>query len=241
LSTLPFRAASLPLSPEASISLSHARLLSPSGRCRVFDESADGYVRGEGSGVILLKKLRDAIHDGNKVLAVILAAAAGHNGRGTGLTTPRVAAQRAVIENAWHRAGIPLNAIGYTEAHAVGTKLGDYFEIKAIAEILSNAKIRREVPLIVGSVKTNVGHLEAAAGICSLIKVVLSINQAEVLPNLQLREINSLIRRENWPIEFPVRPMPWPAYQGKMRVAGVSAFGFGGSNCHLVLGMNELL
>lgn len=221
------------LSPEASISLSHAGFLSPSGRCRVFDEAADGYVRGEGCGVVLLKKLNDALRDGNRVLATILGSSINHNGHGVGLTTPRVAGQRSVIEEALRRAGVKPGSVDFVETHAVGTKLGDYIEMKAIADVFWNDETIRFTPLWLGSVKTNLGHLEAAAGIAALIKVLVSMQHNQIPPHLHLKELNRLIRRKNWPFLIPAVAETWPSNGEK--IAGVSAFGFGGTNCHLVV------
>jgi acyl transferase domain-containing protein len=209
--------------------------LSPSGRCRVFDEAADGYVRGEGCGVVILKKLDDALRDGNRVFGTILGSSVNHNGHSLGLTTPRVAGQQLVIADALARAGVEPGSVDFVETHAVGTKLGDYMELKAIATVFWNNEAIRYTPLWIGSVKTNIGHLEAAAGIAALIKVLLSMQHNQIPPHLHLKQLNSLIKRKNWPISIPATAETWPAKRVTEKIAGISAFGFGGTNCHLIL------
>ena len=223
------------LSPAASISLSHGGFISPSGRCRVFDDAADGYVRGEGCGVVILKKLDVALEDENRVLGTILASAVNHNGNSGRLTSPNVAGQRSVITKTIKRAAVEPSAIGFVETHAVGTKLGDYFELKALADVFWGRETSRSVPLLVGSVKTNIGHLEAAAGIAGLIKILVSMEHGRIPPHLHLQKLNQLIARRKWPISIPTSLEQWPFRNGTRKLAGVSAFGFGGTNCHVIV------
>jgi acyl transferase domain-containing protein len=223
------------LSPAASISLSHGGFLSPSGRCRVFDEAADGYVRGEGCGVVILKKLDLALRDGNRVLATIRGSSVNHNGHSLTKTTPRVAGQRSVIEDALRRASVKPGSIDFVETHAVGTRLGDYMELKAMADVFWNDETIPTAPLLIGSVKTNIGHLEAAAGIAALIKVLVSMQHDQIPPHLHLKELNCLISRQDWPVSIPSAAEKWPSKDGTEKLAGISAFGLGGTNCHLVV------
>ena len=169
----------LVLTPVGNIVLSRAQALSPDGRCYTFDARANGYVRGEGCGIVVLKRLADAAADGDHVLAVIRGSAINHDGRSSGFTVPNGLAQQAVIEQALYSAGIPPSRVGYVEAHGTGTALGDPIELEALGAVFGD---HRDPPLVVGSVKTNVGHLETAAGIAGLIKVVLSLQHGEIPP-----------------------------------------------------------
>ena len=168
------------ISPTTNILTCKLKALSPAGHSRAFDAQADGYLRGEGCGVVSLRRLADARQDGDPILAVIRGSAVGHNGAGSGLTVPNPVAQAQVIRAALQRAGVDPDGLDYLEAHGTGTQLGDPIEMQAIAQVLSDGRDRAE-PLLVGSVKTNIGHLEAAAGIAGLIKVLLAI-QHEAIP-----------------------------------------------------------
>ncbi|MEH1850171.1 MAG: beta-ketoacyl synthase N-terminal-like domain-containing protein [Nostoc sp.] len=221
------------LSSEATISLSHAQMMAADGRCKTFDAAADGYVRGEGCGVLVLKRLSDALRDGDNIRAIIRGSAVNQNGLSNGLTAPNGPAQQAVIRQALANAGVKPSQISYVETQGTGTSLGDTIEVNSLKTVLMEG---REVnqPCWIGSVKTNIGHLEAASGIAGLIKVVLSLQHGEIPPHLHLKELNPYIKIKNTPIQIPTELQQWPA-QGQPRLAGVSAFGFGGTNAHVIL------
>ena len=224
------------LAPGLSDVFARAGMLSKDGRCRAFDASADGYGRGEGCGVIVLKRLDDAIADGNRVLAVVRGSAVNQDGHSNGLTAPNRQAQVEVIREALERAGARSTDLDYLEAHGTGTPLGDPIELAAIGDVL-NADRQRDRPLYVGSVKSNIGHLEAAAGIVGLIKTVLSL-QAGVIPaHLHLQQKTPHVRWDDLPIEIPTAPVAWSPRAGSTmgRLAGVSSFGFSGTNAHILL------
>ncbi|MFH0997757.1 MAG: type I polyketide synthase, partial [Pseudomonadota bacterium] len=219
------------LLPELSINFSRAGMLSPDGRCKTFDASANGYVRGEGCGVVVLKRLSDAVAGGDRILALIRGSAVNQDGPSGGLTVPSGPAQEAVIRQALSSAGVEAGDVGYIEAHGTGTSLGDPIEMGSLAKVFSG---RPETdPLVIGSVKTNIGHLEAAAGIAGLIKVVLSLQYGQIPSHLHFRNPNPHIAWEKLPFEIPIQPRKWPA--GKKGLAGVSAFGASGTNAHVVL------
>ncbi len=219
------------LAPELTIAFSHARMMAADGRCKTFDAAADGYVRGEGCGVVVLKRLADAVRDGDRVLAVICGTAVNQDGRSNGLTAPNGQAQQAVIRAALADAGVAPEAIGYVEAHGTGTNLGDPIEAQALQAALGPRAADR--PLALGSVKTNIGHLEAAAGIAGLIKAALALHHETIPPHLHLRALNPLIELADG-VSIPTTPTPWPR-GGRPRLAGVSSFGFGGTNAHAIL------
>jgi acyl transferase domain-containing protein len=223
----------LTLAPEANVILSRARMLSPQGRCKTFDAGADGYVRGEGCGVVVLKRLAEAREAGDRVLAVIRATAVNQDGRSGGLTVPNGPAQEALIRQALASAGVTPAEVDYVEAHGTGTPLGDPIEVRALGNVFGAGRAA-EHPLLIGSVKTNVGHLESAAGIAGLIKVALSLQYEEIPAHLHLASINPLIALDAIPAVIPTRTVPWPA-RGSRRLAGVSSFGFSGTNAHAVL------
>jgi acyl transferase domain-containing protein len=221
------------LTPELNVNFSKAGMLSRDGRCKTFDASADGYVRGEGGGIVVLRRLKDALAGGDRILAVVAGSAVNQDGRSNGLTAPNGPAQEAVIRAALTAAGIAPAAVGYVEAHGTGTSLGDPIEVNALGAALSNGRDPRK-PLLIGSVKTNIGHLEAAAGVAGLIKAALVLQRGEVPANLHLNTLNPLIDWSSMPIAAPQRPTPWLS-AGERRVAGVSSFGFSGTNAHIVL------
>jgi acyl transferase domain-containing protein/acyl carrier protein len=209
-------------------------MLSPDQRCKTFDAGADGYVRGEGAGVVVLKRLADARRDGDDVLAVIRGSAVNQDGRSNGLTAPNPAAQEAVIRDALAQGGVDPASVDYVEAHGTGTRLGDPIEFGALRAVLGQGRKARE-RCLVGSVKANIGHLEAAAGISGLLKVVLSLRHGEVAPQINLRQVNPLLRLGS-PFEVPTAATPLPALSGRERhIAAVSSFGFGGTNAHVVV------
>jgi acyl transferase domain-containing protein/NADPH:quinone reductase-like Zn-dependent oxidoreductase/acyl carrier protein len=220
------------LSPEFSINFSQARMLAPDGRCKTFDHRADGFVRSEGCGVIVLKRLTDAIAAGDAVLAVIRGSAVNQDGRSSGLTVPNGPAQQAVMRQALAQASLDPADVGYIEAHGTGTALGDPIEVGALNAVFG-ANHRATNPLWLGSVKTNIGHLEAAAGVAGLIKVVLSIQQGKIPPHLHLQQPNPHIDWEP-AIAIPQHLTDWQPFTAE-RIAGISSFGFSGTNAHVIV------
>jgi acyl transferase domain-containing protein/SAM-dependent methyltransferase len=221
------------LLPELTINFSQARMLSPDGRCKTFDAAADGYVRGEGCGIVLLKRLSDALADGDRIMAVIRGSAVNQDGRSSGLTVPNGVAQEAVIAAALEDARLAPGDIDYVEAHGTGTSLGDPIEALAIARALGKERDATQ-PVLVGSVKTNIGHLEAAAGVAGLIKVVLTLEHGEIPPSLHFRTPNPHIDWTALPLQVVTEPTSWPE-RDRPRRASVSSFGFSGTNSHVVL------
>ncbi|MEQ9237392.1 MAG: thioester reductase domain-containing protein [Coleofasciculus sp. E2-BRE-01] len=224
---------SLMLSPEPFITYSHARMMAADGRCKTFDASADGYVRGEGCGVVVLKRLSDALGDEDNILAVIKGTAVNQDGLSNGLTAPNSPSQQRVIRQALENAGVTPAQISYVEAHGTGTSLGDPIEVKSLKAVLMQGR-EPDQPCWLGSVKTNIGHLEAASGMAGLIKVVLSLNHKEIPPHLHLKQLNPLISLEGTTFSISTESQPWLAGT-ESRLAGISAFGFGGTNCHAIL------
>jgi amino acid adenylation domain-containing protein/non-ribosomal peptide synthase protein (TIGR01720 family) len=220
------------LSPAPSINFSQAGMLAPDGRCKTFDARADGYVRGEGCGVLVLKRLSDARADGDAILAVIRGSAVNQDGPSGGLTVPNGPAQESVIRQALAMADIAPEHVAYVEAHGTGTSLGDPIEVNALAAALCKERTP-DRPLLVGSVKTNIGHCEAAAGVAGIIKVVLSLAHREIPPHLNFEQPNPHVDWDAMPVEVVTRRRPWPA--GRTAVAGISSFGFSGTNAHVVL------
>ncbi|WP_424890241.1 aminotransferase class I/II-fold pyridoxal phosphate-dependent enzyme [Streptomyces sp. XH2] len=220
------------ITPGLSVAFAQGGMLSADGRCRTFDDAADGYVRGEGVGLVYLKPLSAALADGDRVHAVIRGSAVGHGGRGNGLTAPKGSAQRAVMARALERSGLAAPAVGYVEAHGTGTSLGDPVEWEALASVYGQGRAAEE-PCLVGSVKTNIGHLEAAAGIAGLIKAALVTKHRQVPPSLHLRVPNRGLDREGAGLEVATERRPLPVRDTAR--AGVSSFGFGGANAHVVL------
>lgn len=223
---------SLVLSPLVSVNLSKARILSPDGRCKTFDAAANGYVRGEGCGVVVLKRLGDAERDGDRILAVLRGSAVNQDGRSAGLMVPNGPSQEAVVREALRRASLAPSDVVYVEAHGTGTALGDPIEVGALGAVLGQGR-QKDEPLFIGSVKTNIGHLEAAAGIAGVIKVVLSLQHDVIPPHLHFRQPSPFIPWDRLPVRVSSAATPWPV--GRKRIAGVSSFGFIGTNAHLVL------
>jgi acyl transferase domain-containing protein/acyl carrier protein len=221
----------LTLFPQGSMALAKWGMLAADGRCKTFDARADGYVRGEGCGVVVLKRLSDALADGDAVQAVIRGSAVNQDGRSAGLTAPNLLAQQAVIRQALDNARVTPDEIGYVEAHGTGTPLGDPIEMESLFAVLGQ---RNTPACLIGSVKTNIGHLEAAAGIAGLIKVILSLQKGAIPPHLHLRELNPNISFANTRFAAPAQLTPWPA-DSRLRCAGISGFGFGGTNAHVVV------
>ena len=207
--------------------------LSPDGRCHTFDSRANGYVRGEGGGVVVLKPLSAAVEDGDRVYSVILGGAVNNDGGGAGLTVPHQDAQREVITLACRQAGITPGEVQYVELHGTGTKVGDPIEAAALGSALGGARPAGN-PLLVGSVKTNIGHLEGAAGIAGLLKVVLSLSHRKLAPSLNFETPHPGIPLAALNLDVVRDAREWPEPDRRL-VAGVSSFGIGGTNCHLVL------
>ncbi len=220
------------LTPELNIAFSHARMMAADGRCKTFDAKADGYIRGEGCGIVVLKRLSDAIKDGDHIWAVIRGSAVNQDGRSNGITAPNGLAQQLVIQQALNDAQILPAQIDYVEAHGTGTILGDPIEVQALGTVLQGRS--KDRPCLIGSVKTNIGHLEAAAGIAGLIKVVLALKHEEIPPHLHFQELNPHIPLDQLPLKITTGRQPWSAGT-KPRVAGISSFGFGGTNAHIVV------
>jgi acyl transferase domain-containing protein len=221
------------LSPEPSIYFTKVGALAPDGLSKTFDAAADGYGRGEGCAAVVLKRVSDAVSAGDAVLAVIRGSAVNHDGRTAGLTVPNGLAQKEVIAAALNAAQVEPGCVDYIEAHGTGTFLGDPIEMHALYESLV-AGVRRDRRLLVGSVKTNIGHLEAAAGLAGLIKSVLALRHAEIPPHLHLRRLNPEIAAHAPDIDIPTTRTPWLG-GSRPKMAGVSAFGFSGTNAHVLL------
>lgn len=217
------------IGPNTAIAESKSGFLSPDGRCKAFDRSADGYARGEGGAVVVIKPLERALADGDEIYAQILGSAVSQDGRTDGITVPRAAAQEAAIITALRRAGVRPGEVGYVEAHGTGTPVGDPVEAGALGHVLAADRSPAD-PLLIGSVKTNIGHLEAGAGVAGLIKAALVLKHGYVPASLHL---NDPIPLANSGIEIPATGRPFPG-SGR-RVAGVNSFGFGGTNAHVVL------
>jgi acyl transferase domain-containing protein/thioesterase domain-containing protein/acyl carrier protein len=225
------------LTPETTIAFSKARMLSPNGVCRPFDASADGYVRGEGCGLVLLKRLADAQRDGDNILAVLRATSVNQDGRTSGISAPNGKSQVACIRAAMKQAGLSPGDIDYVEAHGTGTPLGDPIEMQALGEVFratDNAARR----CFVSSVKANVGHMETASGVAGLIKVVLMMKHEQIFPQAHFEAINPHIDLSQTRLAIPTEQTAWPRRE-RARLAGVSSFGFGGTNTHLIVESHE--
>ncbi len=221
-------------SPETTIALSKAHMLAPDGRCKTFDAAADGFSRGEGCGVLVLKRLSDALADGDPVLAVIRGSAVNQDGHSGGLTVPNGPAQEAVIRAALADAGVKASDIDYVEAHGTGTSLGDPIEVRALSNALGAGR-SGDRRLWIGSVKTNIGHLESAAGIAGVMKVVLSLVHQRIPPHLHFSTPGPHIPWDQFPVEVTSGGHAWLQDPQRARRAGVSSFGFSGTNAHVVI------
>ena len=221
------------LSPATMITFSSAQMLAPDGRCKTFDAAADGYVRGEGCGVIVVKRIEDAIRDGDRIRAVIRGSAVNQDGASGGLTVPNGVAQQRVIADALKRAHLQPSDVGYLEAHGTGTSLGDPIEAQA-ASAAYGAGREPGRPLLIGSAKTNIGHLEAAAGIAGVIKVILSLEHEMLPKHLHFENPSPHIPWDRLAVEVVKEAIPWER-NGRPRIAGVSSFGFAGTNAHVIL------
>ncbi|HEY9772538.1 MAG TPA: SDR family NAD(P)-dependent oxidoreductase [Planktothrix sp.] len=222
------------LAPQVTINYCKANMLSADGRCKTFDASADGFGRGEGCGVVVLKRMSRAVRDGDRILAVIRASCINQDGASSGLTVPNGVSQEKLLRAALHQGGLAPSDIDVIEAHGTGTPLGDPIEVNSLGKVFSETQIERE-PLVIGSVKTNIGHLEAASGIAGLIKVVLSLEKETIPPHLHFSVANPLIDLERIPAVVPASKLPWCRRPGRTRRAGVSSFGLSGTNAHIIV------
>ncbi len=224
---------SLVLTPELSVALSRSQVMAPDGQCKTFDADADGLGRGEGAGMVVLRRLSDAQLRGDRILCVIRGSAVNHDGASGGLTVPSGAAQEALLRAALADAAIEPERVGYHEAHGTGTRLGDLIETRAIAAVHGVGRAA-DRPLRLGALKANIGHLDAAAGIAGLIKAALIVDRGELPPHPTLRRRNEHVPWDSHAMEVPTVLSAWPE-EGAPRVAGVSAFGLSGINAHVVL------
>lgn len=215
--------------PDMSILLGAAKILSKDGKSKMWDSEANGFSRGEGFGVTILKSLDAAIRDGDIIRAVVLASAANEDGRTPGISLPNSEAQQALIRTAYRQAGVDPSDTGYVEAHGTGTQAGDPLEAKAILATIGE---KRTKELYVGSVKTNIGHLEGAAGVAGVIKAALTVERGVIPPNLWFEKLNPAITLPK-NVRIPTQPTPW-SFEGPRR-ASINSFGFGGANAHVIL------
>jgi acyl transferase domain-containing protein/NAD(P)-dependent dehydrogenase (short-subunit alcohol dehydrogenase family) len=221
------------LLPDASIITSRARMMSPTGRCNAFDESADGYVRSEGSAMIVLKRLSDAQRDGNRILALIRGTALNQDGRSSGLTAPHGPSQEAVVRAALEDAGLTAGEIAFVEAHGTGTSLGDPIEVTALGNVFAGRPADR--PLLIGSVKANIGHTEAAAGMAGLIKAVQALRRRVLPRQLHVNVLNPMINWDAIPVRVALETTSLAPRSDEPLCCGVSSFGFSGTNAHAIL------
>ncbi|MDY7229485.1 non-ribosomal peptide synthetase/type I polyketide synthase [Hyalangium rubrum] len=222
------------LNPDLTIAFSRAGMMAKDGRCKTFDAAADGYVRSEGCGIVVLKRLADARASGDPILAVIHGSAVNHDGLSNGLTAPNGVAQQDVIRQALQQARLTSEQISYVEAHGTGTSLGDPIEVEALKGALMAGRASKKRCLL-GSAKSNIGHLESAAGIAGLTKVVLALQHGEIPPQVHFKKLNPHISLEGSSFHIPTQREPWPQEPGG-RFAGISSFGFGGTNAHVIVG-----
>jgi len=219
--------------PDISIALSRSHMLAADGRCKTFDAAADGFTRGEGCGIVVLKRESDAKRDGDRILALIRGSAINQDGKSGGLTVPNGPAQESVIRDALAAAGLQGSDIDYVEAHGTGTSLGDPIEVRSLGRVLGEGR-DPDRPLLIGSVKTNIGHLESAAGVAGFIKVVLALQHGAIPRHLNFKNPNPFIEWADLPVTVASEGKPW-IRSSRPRRAGVSSFGFSGTNAHLIL------
>lgn len=219
--------------PEYMIAMCKGGFLAADGRCKTFDKSADGYGRGEGAGVLILKRLTDAIKDGDSIHAVIVDSAVNQDGHSDGITAPNSASQIELLEELYQRSGISLDTVQYIEAHGTGTKAGDKAETTSIGSAIATQRTGGS-NLIIGSCKTNIGHLEAASAVAAVIKTVLCLKNKAIPANLHYKEPNPEINFDKLRLQVPIELTPWPEHKG-LAHAGVNSFGFGGTNAHIIL------
>lgn len=226
-------AANINLLPSYNTILTKAKMLSPDGQCKTFDANANGYVQGEGVNAIILKPLSQALKDQDRIYAVIAGSAVNQDGKTNGLTAPNGLQQEKVLSKAYKVANIDPNDLSYIECHGTGTFLGDPIEVEALGNVISKTRQSNQ-PCWIGSVKTNIGHLEPAAGLASVIKVALALRHAQIPKHLNFSTPNPHIPFEKYHFQIPPTLLDWPKY-GKYRLAGISSFGFGGTNAHIVM------
>ena len=222
------------LKPEYTISMCKGKYLAPDGRCKAFDASGDGYGRGEGAGMIVLKRLEDARRDKDRIYAVVRATGANQDGATPGISVPSFESQVSLLREVYGRAGVEPATVGYIEAHGTGTAVGDPIEARALGTVLSEGRTAGH-PCLIGSVKTNIAHLEAAAGVAGTMKAILSVYHGQVPPSLHFRNPNPNIDFEGLQLRVPTGLTPWPTNGGAPRRAGVNSFGYGGTNGHILL------
>ena len=211
-----------------------AGMLSPDGQCKAFDASANGFVRGEGCGVVVLKRLKDAQADGDPIWGVVLGTAINQDGASQGLTVPSADAQVKVIEDALRQAGVAPAEVDYLEAHGTGTEVGDPIELNSAVEAYGPGRTP-ERPLLVGSIKTNVGHLEPTAGVAGLMKTLLAMRQGVIPKHLHFDNPNPRVDWENLPVRITDEKTDWPATNGRPPRAGISSYGWSGTNAHVIV------
>lgn len=221
------------VSPNISRHLAASGMLSKIGLCQTFSANADGFVRSEGCGMVILKRLSQAIANKDNILAVLYGSAVNQDGHTSGLTVPNSVSQMAVISSALQNSRLKSNQISFIETHGTGTSLGDYLELEALKAVFVDSHTAKN-PLILGAMKTNIGHLEAASGIASLIKVILCLKYEQIPANLHFNQPNPQINWQDLPFFVPTSLQPWPK-SDKPRIAGVSAFGFSGTNAHIIV------
>lgn len=219
------------LSPEMTLKLDAAGVLGPDGKSYSFDHRGNGYARGEGFGTLVLKRVSDAVRDGDVIRAVIRNSSTNQDGKSPGITQPTKAGQAALIKHVYKRAGLDPSMTRFFEAHGTGTQVGDPIEASAIAEIFASHRSPDE-PLYVGALKSNVGHLEGAAGVAAIIKGVFTLEKGVIPPNIWFEKANPKIK-DSWHLKFPTEATPWP--QAGLRRMSINSFGIGGSNAHVVM------
>lgn len=219
------------LSPEMTLKLDAAGVLGPDGKSYSFDHRGNGYARGEGFGTLVLKRVSDAVRDGDVIRAVIRNSSTNQDGKSPGITQPTKAGQAALIKHVYKRAGLDPSVTRFFEAHGTGTQVGDPIEASAIAEIFASHRSPDE-PLYVGALKSNVGHLEGAAGVAAIIKGVFTLEKGVIPPNIWFDKANPKIK-DSWHLKFPTEATPWP--QAGLRRMSINSFGIGGSNAHVVM------
>ncbi len=223
----------LHMTPQYTITESKGGFLSPEGLSRTYDADANGYVRSEGVGIVVLKRLGDALRDGDRIHAVISGSGVNQDGRTNGITVPSGEAQKRLILKVCKEAGVNPGELQYIEAHGTSTPVGDPIEANALGQVLAQGR-GPDAPCYIGSVKPNIGHTEAAAGVAGLIKTVLALKHKIIPPHINLKKINPALNIDDQPFDIPREPTPWPVHKGPAR-AGVNSFGFGGTNAHVLL------
>jgi 3-oxoacyl-(acyl-carrier-protein) synthase/surfactin synthase thioesterase subunit len=223
------------LAPALFMSFGKAGMLAPDGKCKTFDSSADGYARGEGCGVIVIKRLSDALFAGDQIHGVIRGSGVNHGGHSTGLTVPNQEAQEMLMREVLNSSGVKAEDISYVEAHGTGTPIGDPIEARAIGNVHGKLGApNRQTPLLIGSVKTHIGHLEAASGVAGIIKVLLAIKNSQIPRSRHFKNPNPGIAFDQLGLKVVASETPWPS-QDHPQVAGVNSFGFGGTNSHILI------